>query len=115
MRNIINVSALCSIQCPPIACDRNEEYSYFSIPLFCIDESIGYRTGPDSFGKHESLSDSHIIKQLFWGIQFKLGLISALVGGKELLCLSTLFDSESILRESSRNKTQDLTRREAQS
>lgn len=76
---------------------------------FCIDESIGYRTHPDSFGKHESLSDSHIIKWLFWGIQFKLGLSSALVGEIELLCLSTLFDSEGSLRKSSCNKTPDLT------
>lgn len=31
----------------------------------------GYRNQPELFEKHESLSDSHVIKQLFWGIQFK--------------------------------------------
>ena len=83
--------------------------SYHFSFQFCIDERIGYRARPDSFGKHESLSDSHIIKRLFWGIQFKLGLGSALVGEIELLCLSTLFDSEDSLRKSTRNKTPDLT------
>ena len=97
-----------SFQWLPITSDRSEK-SFFFLLQFCIDERIGYRARPDSFGKHESLSDSLIIKRLFWGIQFKLGLSSALVGEIELLCLSTLFDSEDSLRKSSRNKTPDLT------
>lgn len=101
-----------SFQWLPITFDRSEGsffFSFFFFLQFCIDERIGYRTRPDSFGKHERLSDSHIIKRLFWGIQFKLGLSSALVGEIELLCLSTLFDSEDSLRKSNRNKTPDLT------
>lgn len=95
-----------SFPCLPITSLRSEEDFFFQ---FCIDERIGYHARPDSFEKHESLSDSHIIKLLFWGIQFKLGLSSALVGEIELLCLRTLFDSGDSFKESSRNKTPDLT------
>lgn len=81
---------------------------------FCIDERIGYHARPDSFEKHESLSDSHIIKLLFWGIQFKLGLSSALVGEIELLCLRTLFDSGDSLRNLVAIKHQIWLQQEAQ-
>lgn len=63
----------------------------------------------------KALSDSHIIKLLFWGIQFKLGLGGALVGEIELLCLRIFFDSGDSGKELSRNQkkkkpTSDLTR-----
>lgn len=111
IRNIINVSGtrahFSGFLSLLIEAKRRGVFLFFF--QFYIDERIGYHTPPDSFGKHESLSDSHIIKQLFWGIQFKLGLSGALVGEIELLCLSTLFESEDSLKKSSRNKTPDLT------
>lgn len=60
----------------------------------CIRERISYLPLPDSFWKHESRPDSHIIKLLFQGIQFKLGFGFALVGKLKLLCLGILFDSK---------------------
>lgn len=87
---------------------------FFSFFRLCIDERIGYHTCPDSFEKHESLSDSHIIKLLFWGIQFKLGLSSALVGEIELLCLRTLFDSEDSWKDVVAIKHQIWLRQEGQ-
>lgn len=107
IRNIINVSGIWANFSGSLSfLIETGEFFFFQ---FCINERIGYRTLPDSFGKHESFSDSHIIKLLFWGIQFKLGLSSALVGEIELLCLSILFDSDYSLRKPSRNKTPDLT------
>lgn len=52
----------------------------------------------------KALSDSHIIKLLFWGIQFKLGLGGALVGEIELLCLRIFFDSGESGKELSCNQ-----------
>lgn len=52
----------------------------------------------------KALSDSHIIKLLFWGIQFKLGLGGALVGEIELLCLRIFFDSGDSGKELSCNQ-----------
>lgn len=107
IRNIINVSGTRAQFSGFLSLLIEAERLFFF--QFYIDERIGYHTPPDSFGKHESLSDSHIIKQLFWGIQFKLGLSGALAGEIELLCLSTLFESEDSLKKSSCNKTPDLT------
>lgn len=107
IRNLINVSGTRAHFSGFLSLLIEAERHFFS--QFYIDERIGYHTPPDSFGKHESLSDSHIIKQLFWGIQFKLGLSGALAGEIELLCLSTLFESEDSLKKSSCNKTPDLT------
>lgn len=98
-----------SFPCLTITFLRSEEdIFFFFFCQFCIDERIGYRTRSDSFEKHESLFNSHIIKLLFWGIQFKCGLSSALVGEIELPCLRTLFDS-SQFKESIGNKTWDLS------
>lgn len=97
---------LISVPCYHLSEKRGRHFFFFC--QFCIDERIGYHTCPDSFEKHESLSNSHIIKLLFWGFQFKCGLSSALVGEIELLCLRTLFDSAQF-KESSGNKTLDLS------
>lgn len=105
IRMVISLSGLgANFRGFPISFDRNGETF-----TFCISERIGYLPLPDSFWKHESFSDSHIIKLLFQGIQFKLGFSFALVGKLKLLCLGALFDSEDSLKKSSRSRTPDLT------
>lgn len=60
-----------SFLCLPITF-REARTLFFPFFQFCINEKKnGYHSQPELFEKHESLSDSHVIKQLFWGIQFK--------------------------------------------
>lgn len=63
--------------------------TFFFILFFFLHRKIGYHSQPDSHGKHERLSDSRVIKLLFWGAQFKAGPSSA--GGMESLRLRSLF------------------------
>lgn len=73
----------------------------------CIDKRIGYHSQPDSHGKHERLSDSRVIKLLFWGVPFKVRPSSA--AEMESLRLRSLFWSQRQFKKARCNEALQLT------